>query len=128
MNIITRETYNQILVQQSFERIEVAAMQAMKQGLEAPTVLVLDPLDDVARAIIAESDRESEIEIQIAEYRQRGVRASIIWFLPGRLAAALLRPSHPQAADEILPLPDPRAYFIVAVAQRMVSVGEGRLE
>ena len=78
------------LMKTSIERVEVAWLKARRDGLEHPTVLVLDLDDPTARKICSTADREDEAERFIANAERQQSAPIMLWHLPGAVAADLL--------------------------------------
>jgi hypothetical protein len=110
------------LLRESMEKVEMRAIWALHHGAEEPTVLVLDPRDEDARAIAETSGEGVRIEDHIAESLRRGAMPVLSWGLPRRLARDLVVAQCPEARGLIDAARVDEGYLAIVVAAGGISI------
>jgi len=99
------------------EWAEVSLLKATRDGATEPLVLMLDPLDAVARRIADAAGDAADNERAVEEAARRGVYPIFTWGVPRAYAAELLARDLPEVAEAILgPHPFGDGYLIIVVA------------
>jgi hypothetical protein len=97
--------------QRNLERIEVAYLQAIREGAEGPIILALDLRDPRARAVAEAAGMGEEVRDHLATAEARGMVAGLCWGMPGRVARSLVALVDGEAAAA-LERPMPPGYFV----------------
>lgn len=77
----TPERQNKLL-HLAIERIEVAYLKSVRDGLENPAIFLLELADPTARAIVRTADREDETARHLERYRHEDVTPIALWHMP----------------------------------------------
>jgi hypothetical protein len=103
------------------DRIDAGYLNAIELGAPDPAVLVIDPRDPSARAILETSVSPEEIDSILAGAKATGAEPILTWGIPRDLAVALVGMEFPEVAATVEAEDGPEGYLAVVVAEGSAS-------
>jgi hypothetical protein len=106
------------------EKIETLTLGTLRDGVEDPTLFMLDPLDRRARLIAEASGESTAIANHVVEAQRRGAVPSLHWCMSRSRAARILAAEFPDISAMVAAPGIPGGYALVVVAEGSASVIE----